>query len=73
MKIDDLFGDYYDPNRKKKLDKYAEEMKGKRSKGHDILQRIVRFVAALGHITAVITGEHGNARNTEHRRFTKTF
>lgn len=27
MKIDDLFGDYYDPNRKKKLDKYAEEMK----------------------------------------------
>jgi len=26
MKIDDLFGDYCDPNKKKKLEKYAEEL-----------------------------------------------
>jgi hypothetical protein len=56
MKIDDLFGDYYDPNRKKKLEKYAEEI---RQQAQQRPRHITKNCSVCGHTWAHYSNDYG--------------
>ena len=68
--IDDLFGEYADPWRKKRL----KEMSGKQKSPGETAQHraerrtFVRIVAATGLGTAVMTGRLGNAGSIKNEK-----